>query len=449
MTPYLLRMIASPRAFFFLTALGGLCGCSPESPSAPPASAAAAPAVELPRDPSAVTDLYAHSLAVAEEAKRKLPGRAQAIFDLGNVHRRFGFDEKAIEVFNEGLRIDPRQPAILETIGFLFSQKNRLQEAIEAYHAALAIEPQRGGPRTRIGLIYTHEGKLDESAAICQEEIKNGTATADTYFNLGQALLLKKDFPAARQAFKQCIQLNQKHENVFYGLFQVERDLEHSKEAEEAMARFRAIKKEVRKKEESDPKKKSNRGSQLQFTAETYLDVCLTYLHAGLKSDSRRAIEGATLFDPGNAGAQFQLAEMLRGEGAKNEAKERCQKALAIDPQHPGALFLLAGLSTEEKQFQRSAELLEKLISLQPGDADAHREYARLALMGKIPLEIALSHAQTAVDLQKTATNLDVLAWALHRAGQKEKAIETLKEALELDPGNRAIQQRLEGALRN
>ncbi len=445
-------MIASPRALFFLTALEGLYGCSHDSPQPPPASAAGIPAVELPRDPNAVTDFYAHSLAVAEEAKGKLPGRAQPFFDLGNVHRRFGFDENAIEAFREGLRIDPRQPAIYESIGFLLSQKNRMQEAIEAYQAALAIGPKRGGPRTRIALIYTHEGKLDESVAACQEEVKNGTAVADTYFNLGQALLLKKDFAAARQAFKQCSQLNEKHDKVFYGLFQAERGLEHAKEAEEAMARFQAIKNEARKKETSSPKKKSNREAQLQFTAETYIDVCRTYLHAGLKRDARRAIEGAALFDPENTGAHFQLAEMLREEGAKKEAMERCQKVLQIDPQHPGALFLMAGLSTEEKQFQKSAELLEKLVGLQPGDADAHREYARLALMGKIPqenaFEIALRHAQTAVDLQKTAANLDILAWALHRSGQEEKAIEALKEALDLDPGNLSIQRRLEAALK-
>ena len=112
-------------------------------------------------------------------------------------------------------------------IGFLLSQKAEseedaaadFQEALEAYRAALRLNPQAVGARTRIGMIHAHQGQLDKAIAEYQQEIQQQTSSTDTFYHLGQALLLKEDFVAAEEAFRACLQREPQHRNALYGLF--------------------------------------------------------------------------------------------------------------------------------------------------------------------------------------------------------------------------------------
>ena len=62
-------------------------------------------------DPAAITDLYAHSLEAVRECERRSPGNSKSLYDTGLVHRRFGYDDRAIEAFRECLKKDPAHPA--------------------------------------------------------------------------------------------------------------------------------------------------------------------------------------------------------------------------------------------------------------------------------------------------------------------------------------------------
>jgi tetratricopeptide (TPR) repeat protein len=413
----------------------------------PGAAAATTPGAELP-DPDSIRDLYAHCIEVAERTRRSVPSHPKPIFDLGHVHRRFGFDDRAIEAYEEGLRRDPRHPEIFERIGFLLSQKNRMQEAIEAYRAALALDPALGGPRTRIGLNLAHLGKTDEALIHYRGDVANGSAGAETHYYLGQALLDSKQFAAALASFEECLKLDRGHENAQYGLYQANRGLGRDAEAQAALARFQEIKQSRYGDYVDRSEEKSNRAHERRSAAETYLDAGETHLAAKQDAVARYCFEAALRFDPKSADARFILADLLRQSGDAARALREVEQAVSDDPHHVRSLHLLAGLYKESQRLAECAAMLERVIALAPRDADSHCELALALLQGKLrgpdSAALALSYAQKAVELKRSARHLDVLAFALNANGRRAEAIGALEEAVKLAPGDAALRQRLE-----
>ena len=118
--------------------------------STQPTQSTASPPAEIafPPQPEKIEKLYDHSIAVAEWAIYRLSKQlAEPIFILADTHRRFGFNERAIEAYRRGLRLTPSRPDILMEIGFLLSQRDDFKDAVKEYEKALVLDPKLAGAR--------------------------------------------------------------------------------------------------------------------------------------------------------------------------------------------------------------------------------------------------------------------------------------------------------------
>ena len=121
---------------------------------------------------------------------------------------------------------------------------------------------------------------------------------------------------------------------------------------------------------------------------------------------------------------------------------------METQPDNVTLLYLVAGLLVEQQDVQRAAGLLEQVLKIQPQHASANRELARLILRtqlrGPNSAEESLKYAQLAVQQERSAPNLDVLAYALFMSGRHPEALDALNEAVQLAPDNQELRQRLE-----
>lgn len=409
----------------------------------------APPQVPFPPVPDSIGDLHVHAVAVATQALRELPeGLEQPYFEIAKAHRRFGFDEKAIELYRRGLELNGNRPDAWEAIGFLVSQRNLYDEALDAYRTAVTLDPRLGGPRTRIGLILVHQGKIDEAIREYRAEIQNGTASVDTYYNLGQAYIQKKEHARAEAPFRECLRLDPEHENAQYGLFQVYRNLGRPDEARAAQARFRELKEKGLRRLETTPESRAGRAKEIHDVAETYLDIANLYMSVGFREEALQAMKASVIFDPEFETAQILLVDHLRTHGEKTDALDYGLEAVASNPESPELLYLVAGLSAERGRFRESASLLERLLEIEPFNANGLRELARVILRGNLygPQSgpRAREFALRAVDVHRDALNLDVLAYAHFACNDSESAMNALEEAVGLDPENKSLRQRLD-----
>ena len=244
--------------------LAGPWGCEPSAGDA---------ATLPPKD-----NLYEYSLAVAERA-RSLVGQDwwRPLYHIGNVHKRFRYDDRAIAHYKQALAINPDAAPAYLAIGFLLAKRNDMDEALAYYRKSLDADGDQAGVYTRMALVLVHKGELDEAKKVLDEEVRRGTADDVTYFNLGLALKLQEKYEPAVENYKRSVQINPFLREAYWGLFLSLAALGRSEEAEKYRAEFMKMKKEedrhsLRAGYEGE-KEKTDVDKARPWTAETWFEA--------------------------------------------------------------------------------------------------------------------------------------------------------------------------------
>ena len=398
-------------------------------------------------DPAQITDLYAYNVKVAEETIRKVPGFAKPLLDLGQVHQRFQFDDRAMEAYLQGLRMNPRDYGFHARIGFILSQTNHIDDALKYFREGLRLYPEAPDLHHRIGLILMHEkGKLAEAVEEFRLEIQNRTASPTTYTLLGHTLRDLGKFPEAIRSFREALRMNPEETGACYGLSQVYKLMGDRGEEQKALERYEKLKVKDDEVLREGTKKGGNRDEQLHLTSVTHLDAAQTYLLKDMKEDAEGALRAAIQFNPSQFAVHRMLIEILLKEKKADEAFIESQKLLAKSREEAN-LFQAAGLYTERRLFEDAGRLLEEAALKEPKEGDVYRELARLILGKRIPGDLARATELARKALERSpgeAKNYDVYAWALMQGGNRTAAQDSLEIASRLSPDDEQIRRRLE-----
>jgi ATP-dependent Lon protease len=133
---------------------------------------------------------------------------------------------------------------------------------------------------------------------------------------------------------------------------------------------------------------------------------------------------------PEDAGARYDLAEALFGEGKAEPAIVELEKALALDPDHDNALRLLWRCYRKEGRLVPAERALREALRRRPNDREVREELAEVLLAFDRP-DDALMHLEEAVvaapddaELRKKAAALAMRRRLLSRArGHLERAL--------------------------
>ncbi|MDI6642041.1 MAG: tetratricopeptide repeat protein [Elusimicrobiota bacterium] len=71
---------------------------------------------------------------------------------------------KAIENYENAIRLNPNIPGPFNNLGNIFFLQGMRQKAIECYKKSIEIDPKQIDARTNLGIAYYYEGKLNEAA---------------------------------------------------------------------------------------------------------------------------------------------------------------------------------------------------------------------------------------------------------------------------------------------
>ena len=197
------------------------------------------------------------------------------------------------------------------------------------------------------------------------------------------------------------------------------------------------------------------------------LGVC--YGHLGQTDKAMSHFERALAAAPHDYMAHYNLGYALMGQGRLAEARQRLEESLDLDPEHADTLFQLGRLAQGEGRLAQAQDLLaraaqrpdcrravfrhlgevmaasgrfaeaedafKQAVKANPHDASALSSLAGLYLERGANLEIALSLARRAGELEPQAPrHLRVTAQALVSLGKLEEAAETLRQAQAAHP---------------
>ncbi len=113
---------------------------------------------------------------------------------------------------------------------------------------------------------------------------------------------------------------------------------------------------------------------------------------------ARKEFEAELALNPGDAVAEYQVAQIFGTQSRKSEANLHYERAAKLRPDFPEALIAVAKIRSEAKRYDEAVELLQRAVKLQP-----RGEIARYNLM------MAYRNAGRAADAQREKAELDKL----------------------------------------
>jgi tetratricopeptide (TPR) repeat protein len=112
------------------------------------------------------------------------------------------------------LKADPKNAALLTSVGNIYYDAKQYPRAIEYYEQALKIQPSDASVRTDLGTAYWYTGNSDVAIAEFNKSLAIDPNKADTLFNLGVVKWQgKKDGPGAIAAWQKLLEKNPAYPN--------------------------------------------------------------------------------------------------------------------------------------------------------------------------------------------------------------------------------------------
>lgn len=162
-----------------------------------------------PADPSADATVEVGS---ASEGDRS---QARVLLDEGKQYYRDDRDEKAIEVFQEAIKLDPDLAEAHFRLGLTFDALGQEQEAVGAYKKAIEKYKKHLGQNNEdaeahynLGQTYASLSLYNEAVGEYRQATKLKSDDADIYYDLGEALTKLARYDEAVAAFSKSLEID-------------------------------------------------------------------------------------------------------------------------------------------------------------------------------------------------------------------------------------------------
>ena len=404
---------------------------------------------------------------------RRIPEAVEVFRRLAIAYERDGFAPKATAILQKTMRAAPDDIDIAQRLADLYRQTNKIKEAVqvhlqvaeyfqkkglikralEEFAKLVDLDPKNLKNKVRLADLYNKEGMKDRAAAIylevaeslameqmhaeanqILERAKAMVSTPQVYLTQSRLGVIQGDYATAAQHLREGLSSNARNPELLEALAEIELRSGNPDRALEALAEIAQL-------------------------PEKTVPLCEKALRNLVSAD--RADEGLRLFSPiarelarrgsgdlvsrslhgalqGNIGTEawILLAEIAHQSGNKTEREQALQSAYALAKTH-GDQNLQEHLSTQ-------------LVGMGaiPGEP-AQAPFGGFGAPGvpggtqlpPISIEITRHGGETEMDpiRRLRIDQISREAEALLRSGSSDRAVETYKKALELDPADLTI----------
>lgn len=153
------------------------------------------------------------------------PDATAARINLGYVYRESSLYGKALDQFNEVLRLEPNNAIAMANIGVVYEKQGKTTDAIAEYQKAMKEDPKQQDAFFSLGMLYERMGRLDDALQMYLAVAKISPGFAGVYNNLGSIYVQKGDLKSAETAYKKGISINPYYSDAHFNLGYVEEKL--------------------------------------------------------------------------------------------------------------------------------------------------------------------------------------------------------------------------------
>jgi Flp pilus assembly protein TadD len=258
---------------------------------------------------------------------------ATQLHNEGLKHFRQGKYEKAIEVWIEESKLDPKNANTYNNIGIAYRKLGDLNAAVGYHKKALEVNPNFNHGYYSLGLVYYDRKEFEQARDSFLKAVALNYANADVYYSLGLAYKSVDDFVNAEIAFKKVVEIKPSFPGVHLSLGECYVEL----------GKFDLARMEYQKETETNP------------------------------SWASLAKEGIAKLDtkvrPDNPDAFFALGAFYKNGNQEEDVKKAFRaflKAAELDPSHPDVHFELGSLYERQGDFFAAHDEYLKELEFHP-----------------------------------------------------------------------------------
>jgi tetratricopeptide (TPR) repeat protein len=262
-------------------------------------------------------------------------------------HRR-GDAERAHELVNRALALDPACYEALVHRGVLLGELGRHAQALASYDAALALRPDSVHALYNRATSLQSLGRHAEALTSYERLLAHEPGDAEALNNLGVCLLEAKRPVEALSAFERALAARPDYAEALNNCGNALQRLDRHSESLACYGKSLALRPD-------HPQTLNNRGNALRAL--------------GRYEEAVTSFDRALALRPAYPEALCNRAEALLALGRRREALASCDRALAIRPDAGDTLYgrgrVLAAMGREAEALQ----CYDRALALQPGDA--------------------------------------------------------------------------------
>lgn len=387
-----------------------------------------------------VTALRAASVKLGRDLVAGFPRQADSHILLGNTYRQLGQSTEAIESWNKALALDAQRADVYTYLAILAEEKGDAEQALGYWKKVLLLKPKLPGLRDSLANTLMTLNQWDEAIEVLNEEMQLSPGSARTHYLLGRAYSQQNRFTEAASHYEKTVTLDPSWTEAYYELATALMRSGQRKKAQN----YRRLFSEHKQQEKDRASYGYTEQEDLLRAKKTLAGLCANAadLYEAVHQDNMvlELLKLVVVLDPNNLGVRKRLAARYQALGRLPEALDECEQIARLTPDDPVCQMLIGSLSLRMGSYARAETAYQKMITLAPGLSAGYSELAKIYLTNRKNLSDARSLAQQAVRLDPTAGNYYILGLAYNENGDKSSAIEALKRALELDPGNQTYQ---------
>jgi tetratricopeptide (TPR) repeat protein len=350
----------------------------------------------------------------------------------GAYSNRNDYVSKAIQHYQEALKLDPSAGIVFEELTDLYIQANRLRDAVTQAEDLLKQNPDNLDARRMLGRIYTRmagdsqAGKVNEDyLKLAIEQYQKVTAKdakdVESWVVLGRLYRFANNSVDAEKAYNEAIKADPGSEDALTGLAMLYSDVGDTRRAIE---KLKAV-------TDKNPSERT-----LALLARAYRDL------RDFKS-AAEALQRAVALAPDDTRLIAELADNLFLCNQLDEALRLYQELAADDARNPMLPLRISEIYRVKRDFAKARESLDKAKSLDPDSLDVRiDEINLLETEGKANEAIAslkglldetARKTYSAADAANRATLLDRLGVFYQSAGQFPQAVEAFRQIAPLE----------------
>jgi tetratricopeptide (TPR) repeat protein len=277
---------------------------------------------------------------------------AYSFLRAGMANERTGNYPGAVRAYRRGLKNEPENPELLNSLGWALFQQGKSAEAVVAYRKALAADPDHFKAHNNMALASVELGELDEAELHFRKSLEL-EPKAEIYSDLGFVLERQGQIEEAHESYRKALDLDPKcapaHVNLAVALVR--------------QGAFEEAERHYRVALETKPNAETYNGLGFVLSKQGKLDEAVAQFREAIRTNR------------GFAPAYYNLGASLETQGKLEEAAD-AYRDLVRDHPSARAHNKLGAVLVELGRTDEAVRELQAAIAMDPGYADARRNLA-------------------------------------------------------------------------